>query len=77
MIKQGLTTTSRHPYIYHKVCDYLKRCSLGCVLVQCNLDYPDLAYPVPRLSELSPAQQVYLCACVEGMTFVFSGCGHY
>ena len=23
--------------------------------VQCNLDYPDLAYPAPRLSGLSPA----------------------
>ena len=38
--------------------------------IQCNLDYPDLAYPAPQFSGLSPAQQMYMCACIEGMALV-------
>ena len=35
-----------------------------CILLQSNLDYPDLIYPAPRLSGLSQAQAMCLCACV-------------
>ena len=33
MTEAEKTTTSGHSYIYHEICDYLKRCSLGCLLV--------------------------------------------
>ena len=36
-------------------------------IVQCNLDYPDLVYPEPRLSELAGDQKIHYHACVEGM----------
>ena len=45
--------------------------------VQCNLDFLDLVYPAPRLSGLSQAQAMYLCACVEVWLLIFSGCGDY
>ena len=32
-----------------------------------SIIYPDLVYPAPRLSGLSPAQAMYTCACVEGV----------
>ena len=35
--------------------------------VQCNLDYPDLVYPDPRLSGLAGDQKVHHHACAEGV----------
>ena len=37
------------------------------VHVQCNLDYPDLVYPDPRLSGLAGDQKVHYHACAEGV----------
>ena len=36
--------------------------------IQCNLNYPDLVYPEPRLSGLARDLKVHYHACAEGMT---------
>ena len=38
------------------------------ITVQCNLDYPDLVYPEPRLSGLARDLQIHYHACTEGVT---------
>ena len=35
--------------------------------VQCNLDYPNLIYPDPRLSRLAGDQKIHYHACAEGV----------
>ena len=35
--------------------------------IQCNLNYPDLIYPEPRLSGLAGDQKIHYHACAEGM----------
>ena len=35
--------------------------------IQCNLDYPDLVYPDPRLSGLAGDQKMHYYACAEGV----------
>ena len=40
------------------------------MVLQCNLDCPDLVYPEPRLSGLAEAtrdQQIHYYACAEGI----------
>ena len=48
----------------------LAECSCWAIwvcLLQCNLDYPDLIYPEPRLSRLAWDPQIHYYACTEGM----------
>ena len=39
----------------------------GLISLQCNLDYPDLVYPDPRLSGLAGDQKIHYHACAEGV----------
>ena len=40
---------------------------ISTIIVQCNLDYPDLVYPDPRLSGLAGDQKIHYNACAEGV----------
>ena len=46
------------------------------IVLQCNLDYPDLVYLAPWFSGLSQIQQC-TCACVMGMTVDIKGCDDF
>ena len=37
-------------------------------IIQCNLDYPDLVYPEPRLSGLARDLKIDYHTCAEGVT---------
>ena len=37
------------------------------LVLQCNLDYPDLVYPEPRLSRLPGHQKIRYHTCAEGV----------
>ena len=37
------------------------------IVLQCNLDYPDLVYPEPRLSGLVGDKKIHYHACTEGL----------
>ena len=73
---------SAHLYVHVHVCFVLgicKNCSIISIsvrywwtvdhpiLIQCNLDYPDLVYPDPRLSGLAGDQNIHYHACAEGV----------
>ena len=40
------------------------------IMLQCNLDYPDLVYLDPRLSRLARDQKIHYHTCTEGMASV-------
>ena len=44
---------------------HLARPTTGCI--QCNLDYPDLVYPDPRLSRVAGDQILHYHACAKGV----------
>ena len=51
--------------------DIVVSCQRGCtclcggiIIIQCNLDYPDLVYPGPRLAG---DQKIHYHACAEGV----------
>ena len=67
LVAKGLIPQGLYDNIVYPVPGITEKQRAGQV-VQCNLDYPDLVYPDPRLSGLAGDQILHYHACAEGVT---------